>query len=232
MTTATMSYGMRARERMPFAWDPITLGLTAACCWSAWSWSPRHPCRSPRATWAIHSIFSTPIHFPALRVAARLDGQPGPAELWDKYGLVLLLFALLLLTLVLIPGIGRPCKRCTPLASDRRSEFPSLGTRQGAGAHLGVQLLRAQARRAGDHAAGSVEALRPACRDGDSVARRTGLRRRHGAHRHRIRRVVRGRRAAALRGAASFLRVCRFCAARVDLVLSFEAAAHFPASLR
>ena len=25
-----MSYGLRARERMPFAWDPITLGLAAA----------------------------------------------------------------------------------------------------------------------------------------------------------------------------------------------------------
>jgi cell division protein FtsW (lipid II flippase) len=30
MTTATMSYGMRARERMPFAWDYITLGLVAS----------------------------------------------------------------------------------------------------------------------------------------------------------------------------------------------------------
>ena len=30
MNTATMSYGVRARERMPFAWDPVTLGLTAA----------------------------------------------------------------------------------------------------------------------------------------------------------------------------------------------------------
>jgi len=30
MSTATMSYGMRARERMPFAWDSLTLGLVAA----------------------------------------------------------------------------------------------------------------------------------------------------------------------------------------------------------
>ena len=29
MTTATLSYGMRARERMPFAWDLVTLGLAA-----------------------------------------------------------------------------------------------------------------------------------------------------------------------------------------------------------
>src|SRR5579863_4917959 len=30
MTTATLSYGMRARERMPFAWDFVTLGLAAS----------------------------------------------------------------------------------------------------------------------------------------------------------------------------------------------------------
>ena len=30
MNAATMSYGMRARERMPFAWDKVTLGLAAA----------------------------------------------------------------------------------------------------------------------------------------------------------------------------------------------------------
>ncbi len=30
MSTATMSYGVRARERMPFAWDTVTLGLVAA----------------------------------------------------------------------------------------------------------------------------------------------------------------------------------------------------------
>ena len=30
MSAATMAYGMRARERMPFVWDYLTLGLTAA----------------------------------------------------------------------------------------------------------------------------------------------------------------------------------------------------------
>jgi cell division protein FtsW len=30
MNSATMSYGMRARERMPFAWDYTTLGLVAS----------------------------------------------------------------------------------------------------------------------------------------------------------------------------------------------------------
>jgi cell division protein FtsW (lipid II flippase) len=30
MSATTMSYGIRARERMPFAWDGVTLGLTAS----------------------------------------------------------------------------------------------------------------------------------------------------------------------------------------------------------
>ena len=30
MSATTMSYGVRARERMPFAWDYVTLGLVAA----------------------------------------------------------------------------------------------------------------------------------------------------------------------------------------------------------
>ena len=30
MNATTMSYGVRARERMPFAWDGVTLALTAS----------------------------------------------------------------------------------------------------------------------------------------------------------------------------------------------------------
>ena len=30
MNTATMSYGVRARERMPFAWDCLAMGLVEA----------------------------------------------------------------------------------------------------------------------------------------------------------------------------------------------------------
>jgi len=37
-TATTMSYGVRARERMPFAWDYITLGWWRHCSWSDWSW--------------------------------------------------------------------------------------------------------------------------------------------------------------------------------------------------
>ena len=30
MSTATLSHGLRARERMPFTWDYMTIGLVAA----------------------------------------------------------------------------------------------------------------------------------------------------------------------------------------------------------
>ena len=107
MTTATMSYGMRARERMPFAWDYITLGLVAGLL-------------------LIGLIMVTSA---SMSIAARDLGNPFyflerqfvfgfagllfawvvtrvPTELWDKYSLVLLCVGLLLLLLVLIPGIG------------------------------------------------------------------------------------------------------------------------------
>jgi cell division protein FtsW len=107
MSTATMSYGMRVRERMPFAWDTLTLGLVAALL-------------------LVGLIMVTSA---SMSVAARDMGDPFyflerqfiftmaglafawlmtrvPTELWDKYGLGLLLLGLLLLILVLIPGLG------------------------------------------------------------------------------------------------------------------------------
>jgi cell division protein FtsW len=107
MNTATMSYGVRARERMPFAWDTLTLGLTAALL-------------------LVGLIMVTSA---SMSIAARDMGDPFyflerqfiftvaglvfawmvtriPTELWDKYGLALLLLGLLLLILVLIPGLG------------------------------------------------------------------------------------------------------------------------------
>jgi len=107
MNTATLSYGIRARERMPFAWDTLTLGLVAALL-------------------LIGLIMVTSA---SMSIAARNMGDPFyflerqfiftmagvvfawmvtriPTQLWDKYGLGLLLLGLLLLTLVLIPGLG------------------------------------------------------------------------------------------------------------------------------
>ena len=107
MSAVTMSYGVRARERMPFAWDSLTLGLVAALL-------------------LVGLIMVTSA---SMSIAARDMGDPFyflerqfiftaaglllgwvvtriPTELWDKYGLALLLLGLLLLALVLIPGLG------------------------------------------------------------------------------------------------------------------------------
>jgi cell division protein FtsW len=107
MSTATMSYGVRARERMPFAWDNITLGLTAALLLVGLI----------MVTSASMSIaardMGDPFYFLERQfiftVAGVLFGWAVtrvPTELWDKYGMALLLLALVMLTLVLIPGLG------------------------------------------------------------------------------------------------------------------------------
>ncbi len=107
MTTATMSYGMRARERMPFAWDYITLGLVASLLLVGLI----------MVTSASMSIAARDLGNPFFFLERQfIFGAAGvlfawvltrvPAELWDKYSLALLCLGLLLLLLVLIPGIG------------------------------------------------------------------------------------------------------------------------------
>src|ERR1700761_8471989 len=104
MNATTMTYGMRARERMPFAWDPITLGLTAALLLVG----------LVMVTSASMSIAARDMADPFYFLERQfIFGCAGvllgwamtrvPAELWDKYGVVLLLFGLALLVLVLIP---------------------------------------------------------------------------------------------------------------------------------
>jgi cell division protein FtsW len=107
MSTATMSYGMRARERMPFAWDSLTLGLVAALLLVGLI----------MVTSASMSIaardMGDPFYFLERQFIFTMAGVAFawmmtriPTELWDKYGLGLLLLGLLLLILVLIPGLG------------------------------------------------------------------------------------------------------------------------------
>jgi cell division protein FtsW len=107
MNTATMSYGVRARERMPFAWDFVTLGLTAALLLVG----------IVMVTSASMSIaaknFSDPFYFLERQFIFALAGlmlawimTRFPTELWHKYSLVLVVVALALLVLVLIPGLG------------------------------------------------------------------------------------------------------------------------------
>jgi cell division protein FtsW len=107
MSTATMSYGVRARERMPFAWDIVTLGLIAALLLVG----------LVMVTSASMSIaardMSDPFYFLERQFIFTMAGVAFawvvtriPTELWDKYGLALLLLGLMLLILVLIPGLG------------------------------------------------------------------------------------------------------------------------------
>jgi cell division protein FtsW len=107
MNAATMSYGMRARERMPFVWDHVTLGLSAALLLvglimvtSASMSIAAKDLGDPFYFLERQLIFG----FVGVLVAWALTRVP--AELWDKYSLPLLLLGLLLLLLVLIPGLG------------------------------------------------------------------------------------------------------------------------------
>ncbi len=107
MNATTMSYGVRARERMPFAWDAVTLGVTAALLLVGLI----------MVTSASMSIaakdLGDPFYFLERQFAFSLVGvlcgwmlTRVPVQFWDRYSLALLLFGLLLLLLVLLPGVG------------------------------------------------------------------------------------------------------------------------------
>ena len=107
MTAATLSYGSRTRDRLPFAWDFVTLGLCAALLLIG----------MVMVTSASMSIAARDLGNPFFYLERQLIfGLLGvgfawiitrvPTEVWDKYSLALLLFGLALLLLVLIPGIG------------------------------------------------------------------------------------------------------------------------------
>jgi cell division protein FtsW len=107
MTTAAMGYGVRARERMPFAWDYLTLGLAMSLLLIG----------LVMVTSASMSIaakdLGNPFYFLERQFVFGLAGiafawvvTRVPSELWDKYSLPLLCMGVLLLVLVLIPGIG------------------------------------------------------------------------------------------------------------------------------
>jgi len=107
MNATTMSCGVRARERMPFAWDPVTLGLTAALLLIGLI----------MVTSASMSIaakdLGDPFYFLERQFVFSLVGvlcawmlTRVPVPFWDRYSLALLLFGLLLLLAVLVPGLG------------------------------------------------------------------------------------------------------------------------------
>jgi cell division protein FtsW len=107
MNAATMAYGVRARERMPFMWDHLTLGLTAALLLiglimvtSASMSIAAKDLGNP------FYFLERQLAFSGVGVALAWAVTRVPAQLWDKYSLPLLLLGLLLLLLVLVPGLG------------------------------------------------------------------------------------------------------------------------------
>jgi cell division protein FtsW len=171
MTTATMSYGMRARERMPFAWDYVTLGLVAGLL-------------------LIGMIMVTSA---SMSIAARDLGNPFYfLERQFVFGFAGLLFAWVVHAgadgtvgqvqpRAAVPraaaavagadsGHRRHRQRRAPLVASGADQFSGVGTCQGAGADLGVQLLRAQAHRARNHAARPRQAGGPVGRRRGAVA--------------------------------------------------------------
>jgi cell division protein FtsW len=107
MNTTTMGYGVRARERMPFAWDGVTLGLTAVLLLvglimvtSASMSVAAKDLGDPFYFLERQFIFGCCGMLVALAVTRV------PAEQWEKHSVTLLLLGLALLVLVLIPGLG------------------------------------------------------------------------------------------------------------------------------
>jgi len=102
-----LSQGIRARTRMPFAWDLVSLGLGAGLLLVG----------LVMVTSASMSIAARDLHDPFYFLERQfVFGAAGlmfawvvtrvPTDFWDRYSPVLLCVGLLLLLLVLIPGIG------------------------------------------------------------------------------------------------------------------------------
>jgi cell division protein FtsW len=107
MSAVAMSYGVRARERMPFGWDFVTLGLVAALLLVG----------LVMVTSASMSIAARDLGNPFFYLERQLAyGLLGmlvalvltriPCRVWDEYSPALVLAGIVLLVLVLIPGIG------------------------------------------------------------------------------------------------------------------------------
>jgi len=107
VTAATMSYGHRARERMPFAWDYVTLVLCAALLLIGLIMvTSASMSIADRELGNPFFFLERQLFFGLLGVGFAWMITRVPTEVWDRYSLVLLLFGLALLLLVLIPGIG------------------------------------------------------------------------------------------------------------------------------
>jgi len=107
MSTVMLSHGLRARERMPFTWDYMTVSLVAALLLMG----------LVMVTSASMSIAARDLGNPffylqrqfiygGLGILVAWMATRVPTALWEKYSTPLLFLGLGLLLLVLIPGIG------------------------------------------------------------------------------------------------------------------------------
>ena len=199
MNTTTMGYGVRARERMPFAWDGVTLGIDRrAPAGGSHHGDVRLHVGGREGSGRSVLFPGAPVHLRMLRGAGgagrdpRADGAVGEAQRHAAAAGSRAAGARA------HSGARREDQRRTPLAAHRSDELPGFGARASAGAQLGLQLLRAQARRTRARVLGTAQARGAARRRGRAAADRTRFRRDHGAVRDRVCGAVRRRGAAAL----------------------------------
>ncbi|HUY83000.1 MAG TPA: putative lipid II flippase FtsW [Steroidobacteraceae bacterium] len=107
MSATVLARGLRARERMPYAWDPVTLGIGAALFLVGLI----------MVTSASMSIagrdYGSPFYFLDRQFVYGFLGigfawivTRLPIRLWERYGTFLLFCGLAVLLVVLVPGIG------------------------------------------------------------------------------------------------------------------------------
>jgi cell division protein FtsW len=107
MSAATLSRGVRARERMPFTWDYVTVGLVAALLLVGLTMvTSASMSIAERDLGGPFFYLQRQFGYGCLGVLMTWVATRLPTELWEKYSTPLLFIGLGLLLLVLIPGIG------------------------------------------------------------------------------------------------------------------------------
>ena len=107
MSAATLAHGIRNRERMAFAWDPVTLGLVAALLlFGLVMVTSASMSIAERDLGEPFFYLQRQFLYSCVGVGAAWALTRVPTSLWEKYSTPLLCLGLLMLLLVLIPGIG------------------------------------------------------------------------------------------------------------------------------
>jgi cell division protein FtsW len=107
MSAATLSQGLRARERVAFNWDPVTLGLVAALLlFGLIMVTSASMSIAARDLGEPFFYLQRQFIYSCVGIVAAWAMTRVPTALWEKYSTPLLCLGLLMLLLVLIPGIG------------------------------------------------------------------------------------------------------------------------------